>query len=89
LKVFETIFEGRANFLLEAQGNPFRAVTHYHEEGKKETSWSCSSTHLYAIQGWKDGLVPLTVKDVRDNLKTKGKDLLKELLFYLNSGGAV
>lgn len=87
LRVFETIFQGKANFIIEAQENPFRAVTHYHEEGKKETSWSCSSTHLYAIQGWKDE--PLTVKDVRDNLRTKGKDLLNELLFYLNAGDTV
>jgi hypothetical protein len=29
----------------------------------------------------------LTTKQVRDNLKTKGKALVNELLFYLNAGG--
>jgi hypothetical protein len=54
LKVLETLFEGKVKFLIEPHENPFRAVTYYHEEGKKETSWSCSNTHLYVIQGWKE-----------------------------------
>ena len=54
VRVLETIFENKVNFVIEPQQNPFRAVTHYHEEGKKETSWSCSSTHLYCIKGWKE-----------------------------------
>jgi hypothetical protein len=49
LRVLQSIFEDKANFIIMPQANPFRAVTYYHEEGKKETSWSCSSTHLYAF----------------------------------------
>ena len=72
--------------MIEPQENPFRAVTYYHEEGKKESSWSCSSTHLYAIKGWKEE--GLNVRKVRENLKGKGKALVAELMFYLNAGGA-
>eukprot|EP00347_Sterkiella_histriomuscorum_P009367 403341486 len=87
-RVFQVIFEGKVNYVLEPQENPFRAATHYHEEGKKETSWSCSNTHFYGIKGWKDQNDKLTVKQVRENLKSqKGKGLLQELLFYLNQGG--
>jgi hypothetical protein len=31
----------------------------------------------------------MTIKTVRDNLKTKGPGLINELLFYLNAGGTV
>eukprot|EP00347_Sterkiella_histriomuscorum_P021824 403332639 len=87
-RVFQVIFEGKVNYVFEPQENPFRAATHYHEEGKKETSWSCSNTHFYGIKGWKDQNDKLTVKQVRENLKSqKGKGLLQELLFYLNQGG--
>jgi hypothetical protein len=80
------LFEGRARFVIESQPNPFRAVTHYHEEGKKESAWSCSNTHLYVLQGWKEGEAPFTAREVRDNLKSKGPALLQELLVYLNMG---
>lgn len=73
---------------MEPKANPFRAVTHYHEAGRKEESWSCSSTHMYGIQGWVSEEDKLTVKDVRANLKTKGKVLIQELLAYLNNGGS-
>ena len=48
-RVLEVILEGKAKYINEPEANPFRAATHYHEEGKKEQSWSCSSTHFYAI----------------------------------------
>jgi hypothetical protein len=51
-------------------------VTYYHEEGKREQSWSCSSTHLYGIQGWKEDDIKMGVKEVRENLKGKGNALL-------------
>jgi hypothetical protein len=56
MRTLEVIFEGKVNFIIEAQENPFRAVTNYHEEGKKETAWSCCNTHLYGIQGYKEGM---------------------------------
>jgi hypothetical protein len=31
----------------------------------------------------------LSIKQVRENLKIKGKTLVNELLFYLNAGGKV
>ena len=89
-RVFEVIFEGKANIFLEPQENPFRAVTHYHEEGKKETSWSCSSTSFYGIKGWKEEVKALTAKEMREKLKTNTvKNLINELLFYANTGGSL
>lgn len=63
------IFENKVEYIIKPQENPFRAATHYHEEGKKETSWSCSNTHFYGLKGWKDHNDKLGVKQVRDNLK--------------------
>lgn len=76
MRVLETIFDDRIRFIIEPQENPFRAVTYYHEEGKREQSWSCSSTHLYGIQGWKEDDIKMGVKEVRENLKGKGNALL-------------
>lgn len=78
--MFETIYEGNVNFVIAPMENPFRGVTHYHEEAKKESSWSCCNTHLYVVQGWKEGATleggKMSVKQVRDNLKAKGKGLI-------------
>eukprot|EP00742_Colponemidia_sp_Colp-10_P008361 GILJ01009055.1.p1 GENE.GILJ01009055.1~~GILJ01009055.1.p1 ORF type:complete len:363 (+),score=28.28 GILJ01009055.1:37-1125(+) len=37
-------------FILEPMENPFRAVSYFHEPGKRETAWSCSNSYVYAIQ---------------------------------------
>ena len=39
----------KPKYIIEGKPNPFRALTHYHEPGKKETSWCCSSSHYYVI----------------------------------------
>jgi hypothetical protein len=36
LRVLETIFNNKIRFIIEPQENPFRAVTYYHEEGRRE-----------------------------------------------------
>ena len=39
--VFQKVFQDRVNYFMPGQENPFRAVTHYTQEGRKEGSWSC------------------------------------------------
>ena len=53
-RVLDVVFEKNANLCVGPIQNPFSAVTRYHEEGKKETSWSSSNTHLYALKGYKN-----------------------------------
>jgi hypothetical protein len=43
------------DYVISPSQNPFRAATYAHEPGKKETAWSCSSSYMYAIQGWSQG----------------------------------
>jgi len=82
--VLQRVLKGKAKYLIEPQENPYRALTHYHEEGKKETSWSCSSTHYYALQGWNEG-GKVTAKEVREYIRSpEGKQLLSELSLYAN-----
>jgi len=81
----KTVFEDNIYFLFSPIENPFSAVTRYHEPGKKETAWSSSNTHLYAMQGWKDKGKTPSIKDVKGKLKSAGgQKLLKELLSYVN-----
>jgi len=71
---------------MQPQANPFRAVTHYTEEGRKEGAWSCSSTHMYGLQGWKNKNDTLTAKEVKQILGSEeGKQLLTECYIYANS----
>jgi hypothetical protein len=52
-KVLFTIFEDKVHYAMAAQNNPYRAITHYVAEGKKETSWSCANHSFYVLRGWK------------------------------------
>ena len=62
---------------MEPEANPFRAITHYTAEGRKEGSWSCGQTHLYGLQGWKEGATKLTWREIKDYISS---DLGKLLL---------
>jgi hypothetical protein len=55
---------------MQPQENPFRAVTHYVEDGRKEGSWSCASTHMYGLKGWKNPSDKVTAKDIREFFKS-------------------
>ena len=61
-KVFQTVFKDKVNYFMPPSENPFRAVTHYVQDGRKEGSWSCASTHMYGLQGWKSDEDKLTMK---------------------------
>ena len=85
--VFDKVFQGRVNYFMQPQENPFRAVTHYTAEGRKEGSWSCGQTHLYGLQGWKEGSTPLTWREIKEYLNsTQGKMTLTECLMYARQG---
>ena len=66
--VFKKVFKDRVKYFQEPMANPFRAVTHYTAEGRKEGTWSCGQTHLYGLQGWKEDVTPLTWREVKDYL---------------------
>ena len=84
---FERVFLGRVNYFMQAEENPFRAVTHYTAQGRKEGSWSCGQTHLYGLQGWKPGAQPLTKRDVKAFIDSmEGKAFLAECLLYVKNG---
>ena len=82
--VFERIFEGKVNYFMEPEENPFRAVTHYTAEGRKEGSWSCGQTHLYGLQGWKEGAQPVTWRSVKEFLTgDRGKMFMLECISFV------
>ena len=41
-----------AKFIQAAQENPFRAISHLHEEGKQDTKWMCANSFYYIVQGF-------------------------------------
>ena len=53
-----------ANFVLPAQENPWRAMTHVHEPGARDTRWSCSSSFLYGVRGFEDPSNPVRMDSV-------------------------
>ena len=88
-RVFQTVFKDKVNYFLPAMENPFRAVTHYVQDGRKEGSWSCASTHMYGLQGWKsdESEGKVTMKQVKEYIGGKeGKALLKECAQYWKKG---
>jgi hypothetical protein len=59
-----------ARTLAPPNKNPFRAASYVHEPGKKKTAWSCSSSFIYAMQGYGEGRVgPLLVDPSRKDLQ--------------------
>ena len=83
----DRVFKGRVNYFLAPQANPFRAVTHYTAEGRKEGSWSCGQTHFYGLQGWKEGQTPVTKREVKDYIQSNvGRMLLAECMMYVKQG---
>ena len=69
-RVFEVLFEGKVKYILPAEENPFRAMTHYQSNEKvsateEQNVWCCANTHMYGFQGWanpNDASGMLTVK---------------------------
>jgi len=52
LLVYEKIFDNNLKFAVKPRENPFKAMTHYCQEGKEEKCWSSSATHFYAFRGY-------------------------------------
>ena len=49
-RVFEKVFANRVKYFIEAEANPFRAMTHYTDGDEQQGgTWCCANTHLYGI----------------------------------------